>query len=104
MENRLPFDELPETKRSSQKLHRIARCDWRWVKWADAADMKWDPRRGEAWEGARRVVEALLTKKRSRWGLDKVSETEWVGEGILLLDAPLRRIDDDDDDDDDDDG
>lgn len=100
MENRLPFDELPNTRKGSHKVHRIARCDWTWVRWAND-DKEWDSVKGIALEGARGVVEALLTKARARWGLDKVAETDWVSQG-MVLDGPLRRLSDEDEDEDED--
>lgn len=95
MEERLPFDQLPSTRRKSQKSHRIARCEWSWVKLGND-DGEWNPVKGEALEGARAIVEGLLVRSRSRWGLDKVAETEWVSGGIALA-APLQRVENDDD-------
>lgn len=99
MEGRLPFDPLPSTKRKSLKSHRIARCEWTWVKWG-TDDGKWNSAavKGELFEGARRIVEALLLRSRSRWSLDKVAETVWVKQGTMLS-RPLRRAGGDDDDD-----
>jgi protein-serine/threonine kinase len=99
MERRLPFDPLPNAKRQSQKSHRIARCEWGWHRWA-GGDGEWDPIKGEALAGARTVVEGLLARSRNRWGLDKVEETEWVSQGILVQ-GPLRREEKDKDEDDD---
>lgn len=96
LENRLPFDDLPNARKGSHKAHRIARADWVWVRWAND-DKEWDPIKGQAFEGARKVVEGLLTKVRVRWGLDKVEETEYVNKG-MVLERPLRRINDEDDD------
>ncbi len=101
MEGRLPFDQLPGAKRKSLKSHRIARCEWVWVKWG-TEDGKWNQTaNGDVLEGARAIVEGLLARLRSRWSLDKAAGTEWVREGIVL-DGPLRRADDNDGDDDDD--
>lgn len=97
MEQRLPFDPLPNSKRKSQKTHRIARCDWSWHRWA-GEDGEWDPVKGEDLNGARLVVEGLLARSRNRWGLDKVEETEWVSKGIMV-ECPLRRNDDEGDED-----
>lgn len=93
MEERLPFDQLPRSKRKSQKSHRIARCEWSWLKWGNE-DGEWNPVRGGALEGAQAIVEGLLVRSRSRWPLDKVAETEWVRGGITLK-GPLQRVDDD---------
>lgn len=35
-------------------------------------------------EGAREVVEGLLARSRSRWGLDRVQEGEWVRGGVVV--------------------
>lgn len=97
MEERLPFDQLLRSKRKSQKSHRIARCEWSWVKWGNE-DGEWNHVPGAALEGARAIVEGLLVRSRSRWPLNKVAETEWVKGGITFK-GPLQRVDDDDDDD-----
>lgn len=97
LEQRLPFDQLPNSKRKTQKSHRIARCEWGWQKWA-REDGEWDSAKGEALEGAKIVVEGLLARSRNRWSMDKVEETEWVRQGIQL-ESPVRRDDDDEDDD-----
>lgn len=96
MEGRLPFDPIPGARRKSPPKHRIARCDWSWVKFADD-DGEWDPAKGEALQGARKVVEGLLARLRSRWSLQKVQETDWVAEGIAV-EGGLRRVEDDDED------
>lgn len=98
MEQRLPFDQLPNSKRKTQKSHRIARCEWSWQKWA-REDGEWDSAKGEALEGAKIVVDGLLARSRNRWSVDKVEETEWVRKGIQLESA-LRRDDDHEDEDD----
>ena len=83
MEGRLPFDPVPGSKKKSPTSHRIARCEWSWVRWADD-DGEWDSQKGEALEGGRKAVEGLLARARSRWTLDKVEKTEWVGEGVRI--------------------
>lgn len=98
MEQRLPFDQLPNSKRKSQKTHRIARCEWGWHKFGQE-DGEWDPVKGEAWGGAKLIVEGLLARSRNRWSLDKVEEADWVRKG-MILESPLRREDADEDDDD----
>ena len=40
--------------------------------------------RGRSWRGAREVVEGLLARARSRWGLEKVKEREWVRGGVVV--------------------
>ena len=97
MEERLPFDQLPSVKRKTLKTHRIARCEWSWQRWA-GADGEWDPIKGQVFEGARAVVEGLLVRSRSRWGLEKVQSLTWVSGG-MPLESSLRRNEDDDDDD-----
>ena len=88
MEGRLPFDPLPGSKRKSLTSHRIARCEWSWVRFADA-DGEWDTVKGAALEGARQVVEGLLLRASRRWGLEKLQGTEWVGKGVAV-DGGLR--------------
>lgn len=81
MEGRLPFDPVPGSRRKSPTSHRIARCEWQWVKYADG-DNEWDPGKGHAFPGASAVVEGLLSRLRNRWSLDKAAESEWVMGGI----------------------
>ncbi|KAL9122140.1 MAG: hypothetical protein Q9187_001303 [Circinaria calcarea] len=83
MEGRLPFDPIPGAKRQSPRSHRIARCEWSWVKLADG-DGEWDPVKGEELEGGRVCVEGLLKRAKNRWSLDKVAEVEWVKVGMEL--------------------
>ena len=94
MEGRLPFDPIPGARRKSPPKHRIARCDWSWVKYANV-DGEWDSSKGQALEGGRTAVEGLLARLRNRWSLQKVQDTEWVGGGISVP-GGLRRIEDDD--------
>lgn len=93
MEGRLPFDPLPGSRRKSPTTHRIARCEWNWVKWADS-DGEWDPVKGKDLEGARTVVEGLLLRASRRWSLEKVQATEWVSQG-LAVEGGLRYAEDD---------
>ena len=83
MEGRLPFDPIPGARRQSPTSHRIARCEWSWIKYA-GADGEWDEVKGRDLEGAKDVVEGLLKRSRSRWGLEKVQETEWVKGGLMV--------------------
>ncbi|KAL8909858.1 MAG: hypothetical protein Q9171_004845 [Xanthocarpia ochracea] len=93
MEGRLPFDPIPGSRRKSPTSHRIARCEWSWVKLADS-DGEWDPNKGSSLEGARKVVEGLLLRASRRWSLEKVESTEWVSQG-LTVEGGLK-IDEDD--------
>ena len=93
MEGRLPFDPLPTSKRKKPTSHRIATCDWQWVRWADT-DGEWDSVKGAEFEGAQKIVEGLLVRTRSRWALEKVQTTEWVSKGIAV-EGGLRREEDD---------
>ncbi|KAL8774227.1 MAG: hypothetical protein Q9209_000978 [Squamulea sp. 1 TL-2023] len=83
MEGRLPFDPIPGSRRKSPTSHRIARCEWSWVKWADS-DGEWDPDKGASLEGARKVVEGLLLRASRRWSLEKVETVEWVSHGLTI--------------------
>ncbi|KAL8796355.1 MAG: hypothetical protein Q9195_001262 [Heterodermia aff. obscurata] len=93
MEGRLPFDPIPGARRKSPPKHRIARCEWSWVRYADD-DGEWDPVKGQALEGGRIVVEGLLARLRSRWSLQKVQESNWVANAITV-EGGLSRVDDD---------
>lgn len=95
MEGRLPFDPVPGARRKSPTSHRIARCEWQWVRWADS-DGEWDSSKEQKLEGAREIVEGLLARTRSRWSLEKVHKTEWVVRGIMV-DRGLKRKQEDDD-------
>ena len=94
MEGRLPFDPIPGSRRKSPTSHRIARCEWSWVRWADA-DGEFDVVKGQALLGGCKVVEGLLLRNSRRWDLEKVGTTEWVGQGVAV-DGGLRRFGDDD--------
>ncbi|KAL9038743.1 MAG: hypothetical protein Q9214_005160 [Letrouitia sp. 1 TL-2023] len=92
MEGRLPFDPIPGSRRKSPTSHRIARCEWSWVRWADG-NGDWDPVKGQALEGGREIVEGLLLRTSRRWSLDKVAQTEWVSQG-LAVEGGLKRMQD----------
>ena len=92
MEGRLPFDAIPGSRRKTPTSHRIARCDWQWLRYADD-NAEWDPIKGKDVEGAARVVEGLIAKRRSRWNLEKVQETEWVT-GAINVTGGLKTHDD----------
>ena len=83
MEGRLPFDPIPGARRKSPTSHRIARCEWQWVRYADA-EGEWDGSKGKELERAREVVEGLLARARSRWSLEKVQEKEWIKSGVQV--------------------
>ena len=93
MEGRMPFDPVPGSRRKRATSHKIATCDWQWVRYADE-DGEWDPVKGQGLEGAREVVEGLIARKRDRWGLDKVHNTEWVS-GAIQVPGGVDRGDDD---------
>ncbi|KAF1961618.1 kinase-like protein, partial [Byssothecium circinans] len=95
MEGRLPFDPPPgKAGARSRAAHRIARCDWMWVKFGDD-DGEWDPEKGKEWEGARIVVEGLLKKvSRGRKSLEDIEKMEWVQQGIQVEGGIKRRIED----------
>ncbi|KAI4250564.1 MAG: hypothetical protein L6R40_000164 [Gallowayella cf. fulva] len=95
MEGRLPFDPVPGSRRKSPTSHRIARCEWSWVKWADS-DGEWDPDKGASLEGARKVVDGLLQRSARRWSLERVEGEEWVSQGLTVK-GGLKFEEDDDD-------
>lgn len=99
MEGRLPFDPPPGKAGSrSRAAHRIARCDWMWVKFGDASG-EWDPEKGKEWEGARHCVESLLKKvSRGRKSLEDIEKLEWVQQGIQVQGGIKRQIENEDED------
>jgi protein-serine/threonine kinase len=75
----------------SRTSHRIARIEWRWIKFGvdegdgdGEGDHEADSKKFDAkgLRGAMEVTEGLLKRARSRWPLTKVAETEWVSGGI----------------------
>lgn len=103
MEGRLPFDPPPgstEQKMRSKTAHKIARCEWKWVKLVPAPvepkdsgdsgivvdvngsekNMGYD----ERMEGGKRIVEGLLKRASKRWKLDVVESEEWVKDAITV--------------------
>lgn len=95
MEGRLPFDPLPGIRGDPAVLkartpHRIARCEWGWVKYGDE-DNEWDPEKGAQLEGARKCVEGLLKRNTRRTPLSDIREMPWVKEGIQI-DGGLRWV------------
>lgn len=89
LESRLPFDPnpgMPEGhKQRSRTSHRIARVEWRWIKYfGEEGDHESDPEKfkEKGLEGAMEVTEGLLKRARSRWTLEKVQDNEWVKGGV----------------------
>lgn len=83
LEGRLPFDPVPGSRRRSPTSHRIARCEWQWVKCANA-EGDWDEVKCKDLGGAREIVEGLLARTRDRWALDRVAETQWLAGGVQV--------------------
>jgi protein-serine/threonine kinase len=96
MEGRLPFDPPPgKPGARSRAAHRIARCDWLWVKFGDD-DGEWDAEKGKDWAGARECVEELLQKvSRGRKSLEHISNIDWVKQGIQVEGGLKSRLEDD---------
>ncbi|KAI5779731.1 kinase-like domain-containing protein [Geopyxis carbonaria] len=93
MEERLPFDPPPnavDPKMRSKTAHRIARCEWKWVKLQKApANVDIDVNGkacgyDEELEGGKRIVEGLLKRALKRWKVDAVGEDVWVKEAITV--------------------
>ncbi|KAK4148270.1 kinase-like domain-containing protein [Dichotomopilus funicola] len=100
LESRLPFDPPPsgpqgvdhatQMRMRSRTSHRIARVEWRWFLFGAGegedgdgdheAEIKKFEEKGLV--GAMEVVEGLLKRARSRWPLNQVAETEWVGKAV----------------------
>jgi len=95
MEGRLPFDPPPgKPAARSRAVHRIARCDWVWVKYGDD-DGDWDEEKGKEWAGARGCVEGLLKKvNRGRKSLEDIEKLEWVKQGIQVDGGLKNRLED----------
>ncbi|PWW77500.1 kinase-like protein [Tuber magnatum] len=103
MEGRLPFDPPPgssEQKMRSKTAHRIARCEWKWVRLVPktaevtssgdsgiVVDVNGNERPqgyDVEYESGKRIVEKLLRRADKRWKLDMVEQDEWVKEAILV--------------------
>ncbi len=102
LEARLPFDPPPcgpagidhamQMRMRSRTSHRIARAEWRWYEYGVDEDQEGEGDHeadlakfgAKGLVGAMEVVEALLKRARSRWPLNKVAETEWVGKGVCV--------------------
>jgi protein-serine/threonine kinase len=101
LESRLPFDPNPGMSDSfrmrSRTSHRIARVEWRWFQYA-GEDGDHDANVAKFTQcgllGAMEITEGLLKRARSRWTLDKVSDTEWVQGGIRVEGGPTFRHED----------
>ncbi|RMZ83901.1 hypothetical protein DV737_g1455, partial [Chaetothyriales sp. CBS 132003] len=86
MEGRLPFDPVPGAHGDPATLrartpHRIARCEWAWVRFGDE-DGNWDAEKGKDLDGAQVCVEGLLKRSTRRKPLTEIREMAWVNEGI----------------------
>ncbi|KIX09626.1 uncharacterized protein Z518_00707 [Rhinocladiella mackenziei CBS 650.93] len=95
MEGRLPFDPLPGARGDPATLrartpHRIARCEWAWVKYGDE-DGEWDPEKGREFQGAMECVDGLLKRNTRRKALTEIREMPWVKDGIQV-DGGLRWV------------
>lgn len=97
LESRLPFDPHPGMtdahRMRSRTSHRIARVEWRWVKYAgddgehEANEAKF---KEDGLLGAQEITEGLLKRARSRWTLDKVAAMEWVQGAFAGVEGGLR--------------
>lgn len=92
LELRLPFDPLPGAvgevnRQRSRTSHRIARVEWRWVKYSGEDgnhDGDYPALERAGLLGPAKAVEGLLRRARSRWTIDKLSELDWVREMIKV--------------------
>ncbi|SCV00403.1 LAMI_0G04808g1_1 [Lachancea mirantina] len=78
LEDRLPFDPLPTSARSSRQrrrstVHRISCYEWQWLKFVDEA------------HPAKEIVANCLQRKTTRWDVMKISETPYVSQEIRRL-------------------
>ncbi|EXJ94027.1 CAMK protein kinase [Capronia coronata CBS 617.96] len=95
MEGRLPFDPLPGARGDPATLrartpHRIARCEWAWVKYGNE-DGEWDLEKGREFQGAAECVDGLLKRASRRKPLSEIREMPWVRDGIQV-DGGLRWV------------
>jgi protein-serine/threonine kinase len=95
MEGRLPFDPLPSARGDPATLrartpHRIARCEWAWVRYGDE-DGDWDKEKGKELQGAFQCVTGLLKRSTRRMPLEECRQLPWVNEGIRI-DGGLRWV------------
>jgi protein-serine/threonine kinase len=86
-----------EQKMRSKTAHRIARCEWKWVKLAPKTMELHDsgdsgivldgngPGYDERMEGGKRIVEGLLKRVSKRWKLDAVENEDWI-KGAITVD------------------
>lgn len=82
MEGRLPFDAPPNARRPGRVGHRVARCEWIWVRFGDV-DGEWNG--PPAWEAPRKVVESLLKKiSRGRAKMEDLEANGWVKDGLRV--------------------
>ncbi|KAI1411883.1 kinase-like protein [Hypoxylon sp. FL1857] len=91
LESRLPFDPPPGAsdvqRMRSRTSHRIARVEWRWIKYQgddgdhEANEAKFE---NEGLKGAMEITEGLLKRARSRWPMERVEAHEWVMGGIRV--------------------
>lgn len=92
LELRLPFDPLPGAagevnRQRSRTSHRIARVEWRWVKYSGEDgnhDGDYTAMGKDSVLELSKAVEGLLRRARSRWTIDKLSELDWVKESIQV--------------------
>ncbi|KAF8544231.1 kinase-like domain-containing protein [Trichophaea hybrida] len=102
LEGRLPFDPPPgssEKKMRSKTAHRIARCEWKWIKLLPHGKLEsmdgeinsmatgYDDRL----EGGKRIVTGLMRRALKRWKLTVVAEDEWLKNAIPL---PIKELED----------
>lgn len=97
LENRLPFDPLPNARGDRETLcartpHRIARCEYAWAKYGDD-DGDWDDAKGSAVKGAHDIVAGLLLRSTRRLSVQDVAAKEWVSEAIKV-NGGIKRPDD----------
>ncbi|KAI1101219.1 kinase-like protein [Jackrogersella minutella] len=91
LESRLPFDPPPGAsdaqRMRSRTSHRIARVEWRWIKYQgddgdhDANEAKFE---SDGLKGAMEITEGLLKRARSRWPMERVAGHDWVSGGIKV--------------------
>ncbi|CDO92323.1 unnamed protein product [Kluyveromyces dobzhanskii CBS 2104] len=68
LEDRLPFDPLPgqNSRRTRSIAHRIARCDWKWLKMAEVD------------HPAKEIVNNALVRKSERWNMTQICNSPYI--------------------------
>lgn len=75
LEDRLPFDPIPgqSSRRTRSIAHRIARCDWKWLKVSEIE------------HPAKELVNHTLVRKSERWTINQIYDTPYIHDVVETL-------------------